>query len=84
MSEISATSVSQAERELALKYVAFAEKEAARIPDIAESTPTRPIAKAAVIGAGTMGGGIFHAGVPRSRTRASENKLLDYGFARAS
>jgi 3-hydroxyacyl-CoA dehydrogenase len=58
MSQTLATSVSEAERERALKHVAFAEKEAARIPDIAESTPTRPIAKAAVIGAGTMGGGI--------------------------
>ena len=34
------------------------EREAARIPDVPADTPVRDIRKAAVIGAGTMGGGI--------------------------
>jgi 3-hydroxyacyl-CoA dehydrogenase len=42
----------------AQRYFFFAEREAAKIPDIPADTPTFPIRKAAVIGAGTMGGGI--------------------------
>jgi 3-hydroxyacyl-CoA dehydrogenase len=46
----------------------FAERQAARIPDVPEDTPTRRIERAAVIGAGTMGGGIAmcfaNAGIP--------------------
>jgi 3-hydroxyacyl-CoA dehydrogenase len=36
----------------------FAERQAAKIPDVPDDTPVRPIARAAVLGAGTMGGGI--------------------------
>jgi 3-hydroxyacyl-CoA dehydrogenase len=42
----------------AQRYFFFAEREAAKIPDVPADTPTREIRKAAVIGAGTMGGGI--------------------------
>jgi 3-hydroxyacyl-CoA dehydrogenase len=46
----------------------FAERQVAKIPDVPDDTPTRPIARAAVIGAGTMGGGIAmcfaNAGIP--------------------
>jgi 3-hydroxyacyl-CoA dehydrogenase len=42
----------------ALRYAFFAEREAARIPGLPENTPMREVASAAVIGAGTMGGGI--------------------------
>jgi 3-hydroxyacyl-CoA dehydrogenase len=42
----------------ALRYAFFAEREVARIPDIPRDTPLRPIRTAAVVGAGTMGGGI--------------------------
>jgi 3-hydroxyacyl-CoA dehydrogenase len=42
----------------ALRYVFFAEREAGRIPDLPKDVPTREIKTAAVIGAGTMGGGI--------------------------
>src|SRR6266705_1045311 len=42
----------------AQRYFFFAEREAAKIPDVPADTPTREIKKAAVIGAGTMGGGI--------------------------
>ncbi|MBX9910200.1 MAG: enoyl-CoA hydratase/isomerase family protein [Beijerinckiaceae bacterium] len=56
------------ERSKALRHVFFAEREAAKIPGIAPGTAERPIASAAVIGAGTMGGGIAmcfaNAGIP--------------------
>ncbi|MGH7319966.1 MAG: 3-hydroxyacyl-CoA dehydrogenase NAD-binding domain-containing protein [Candidatus Rokuibacteriota bacterium] len=42
----------------AQRYFFFAEREAAKIPDVPADTPTREICQAAVIGAGTMGGGI--------------------------
>ncbi|HEY5147653.1 MAG TPA: enoyl-CoA hydratase-related protein, partial [Polyangiaceae bacterium] len=42
----------------ALRHIFFAERTAAKIPDIAADTPTLPIRKVAVLGAGTMGGGI--------------------------
>ena len=40
------------------RYIFFAEREAAKIPDVPPDTPTLAIKKAAVLGAGTMGGGI--------------------------
>ncbi|HET7825849.1 MAG TPA: 3-hydroxyacyl-CoA dehydrogenase NAD-binding domain-containing protein [Anaeromyxobacter sp.] len=52
----------------ALRHAFFAERAASKIPDVPEDTPTRPIRTAAVIGAGTMGGGIAmnfaNAGIP--------------------
>ena len=42
----------------ALRYAFFAEREVARIPGLPDGTPVRPINAAAVVGAGTMGGGI--------------------------
>ncbi|HVF64484.1 MAG TPA: 3-hydroxyacyl-CoA dehydrogenase NAD-binding domain-containing protein [Casimicrobiaceae bacterium] len=52
----------------ALRHVFFAERAAARIDDVPEGTRPRPIAKVAVIGAGTMGAGIavafLTAGLP--------------------
>jgi 3-hydroxyacyl-CoA dehydrogenase len=52
----------------ALRHAFFAERAAAKIPDVPEDTPLRKIAKTAVIGAGTMGSGItvnfLSAGVP--------------------
>jgi 3-hydroxyacyl-CoA dehydrogenase len=52
----------------AQRYFFFAEREAAKIPDVPKETAERPIKKAAVIGAGTMGGGIAmnfaSAGIP--------------------
>jgi 3-hydroxyacyl-CoA dehydrogenase len=42
----------------AMRHVFFAERKAAKIPDIGSDVPTLPVKKAAVIGAGTMGGGI--------------------------
>src|SRR5919197_323148 len=42
----------------AQRYFFFAEREAAKIPDVPPDTPVKEIRKAAVLGAGTMGGGI--------------------------
>ena len=52
----------------ALVHMFFADREAAKVPDVPKDTPVMPIAHAAVIGAGTMGGGIAmayaNAGIP--------------------
>ncbi|HEY7392264.1 MAG TPA: 3-hydroxyacyl-CoA dehydrogenase NAD-binding domain-containing protein, partial [Bryobacteraceae bacterium] len=42
----------------ALIHAFFAERTVSKIPDIPKDTPTFPIRRAAVVGAGTMGGGI--------------------------
>ena len=42
----------------ALRHAFFAERAAAKIPGIAEDTATRDVRQVAIIGAGTMGGGI--------------------------
>jgi 3-hydroxyacyl-CoA dehydrogenase len=58
----------QSKESRALRHAFFAERTAARIPDVPESTPVRPVRTAAVIGFGTMGGGIAmsfaNAGMP--------------------
>ena len=52
----------------ALRHAFMAERAASKIPDVPAETPTRPVRKVAVIGAGTMGGGIamnfLNAGIP--------------------
>jgi 3-hydroxyacyl-CoA dehydrogenase len=42
----------------AQRHVFFAEREAAKVPGLPVGTQPRPVARAAVLGAGTMGGGI--------------------------
>ena len=58
----------QSSESMALRHVFFAERAASKVPDVPEETPTRPIGKAAVIGFGTMGGGIamsfVNSGIP--------------------
>ena len=53
---------------LAMRHLFFAEREVAKIPDVPKDTPARAITRAAVVGAGTMGGGIAmayaNAGIP--------------------
>ena len=41
-----------------LIHVFFSEREVGKIPDVPKDTPIIPISSAAVVGAGTMGGGI--------------------------
>jgi 3-hydroxyacyl-CoA dehydrogenase len=68
----------------ALRHTFFAERAAARIPDVPDDTPTRPIRAAAIIGFGTMGGGIAmsfaNAGIPVT-VYEKEQAALDRGLA---
>ncbi|HKX31425.1 MAG TPA: 3-hydroxyacyl-CoA dehydrogenase NAD-binding domain-containing protein [Blastocatellia bacterium] len=68
----------------ALIHVFFGEREVARVPDIPADTPQIEIKSAAVVGAGTMGGGIAmnyaNAGIPVLLKEASP-ELLDKGLA---
>jgi 3-hydroxyacyl-CoA dehydrogenase len=68
----------------ALRHAFFAERAASKVPDIPEGTPARPLARAAVIGAGTMGGGIamnfLNAGIPVTLLELNE-EALDRGIA---
>jgi 3-hydroxyacyl-CoA dehydrogenase len=52
----------------ALIHVFFSEREVSKIPDVPKDTRTLPVHSAAVVGAGTMGGGIAmvlaNAGIP--------------------
>jgi 3-hydroxyacyl-CoA dehydrogenase len=63
----------------ALRHMFFAERQTSKIPDVPEDTPVREIAKAAVIGAGTMGGGIAmnfaNAGIPVTLVDTAEEAL---------
>ncbi len=68
----------------ALRHAFFAERTAAKVPDVPDDTPTRPIRTAAVIGFGTMGGGIAmsfaNAGIP-VRVLEIKSEALDKGLA---
>jgi 3-hydroxyacyl-CoA dehydrogenase len=68
----------------AQRYVFFAEREAAKIPDVPADTPAREVRRAAVIGAGTMGGGIAmnfaNVGIPVTVVEVAR-EALDRGLA---
>jgi 3-hydroxyacyl-CoA dehydrogenase len=68
----------------ALRHAFFGERAASKVPDIGEDTATRPIKSAAVIGAGTMGGGIAmnfaNAGIPVTILEMKQ-EALDKGLA---
>ncbi|HTQ62872.1 MAG TPA: 3-hydroxyacyl-CoA dehydrogenase NAD-binding domain-containing protein [Candidatus Solibacter sp.] len=68
----------------ALIHVFFGEREVAKIPDIPKDTPILPIRTAAVVGAGTMGGGIAmvfaNAGIP-VYLKDADQSALDRGLA---
>ncbi|MCJ1959316.1 3-hydroxyacyl-CoA dehydrogenase NAD-binding domain-containing protein [Novosphingobium mangrovi (ex Hu et al. 2023)] len=68
----------------ALRYLFFAERQTARVPDLPTGTPKRPIAKVGVIGAGTMGSGIamnfLSAGIPVTLVE-QEDAALERGVA---
>src|SRR5712692_3620177 len=67
-----------------LIHVFFGEREVAKIPDIPKETPTIPVNTAAVVGAGTMGGGIAmvlaNAGIP-VLLKEADQAALDRGLA---
>lgn len=75
------------ERSKALRHVFFAEREAAKIPGISADVKPRAIAKAAVIGAGTMGGGIAmcfaNSGIPVTLIE-QEQAQIDNGMNRVA
>jgi 3-hydroxyacyl-CoA dehydrogenase len=73
-SELMASPESKAQR-----YFFFAEREAAKIPDVPGDVPAKDVKKAAVIGAGTMGGGIAmnfaNVGIPVTVVEVAQDAL---------
>lgn len=63
----------------AQRHIFFAEREAAKVPGISKDVQPREIKRAAVIGAGTMGGGISmnfaNAGIPVTIIENNEDAL---------
>jgi 3-hydroxyacyl-CoA dehydrogenase len=68
----------------ALIHAFFGERTVAKIPGISKDVKPLPIAKAAIVGAGTMGGGIAmtyaNAGIP-IRLKETTQEALDRGMA---
>ena len=68
----------------ALRHIFVANRAASKIPDVPPSTPQREIKSVAVIGAGTMGGGIamnfINAGIPVKMLEMKQD-ALDRGLA---
>ncbi len=67
----------------AMRHMFFAERQTSKIPDVPDDTPLRAVKSAAVIGAGTMGGGIAmnfaNAGIPVSMMDVTQ-EAVDKGF----
>jgi 3-hydroxyacyl-CoA dehydrogenase len=63
----------------ALRHIFFAERAASKIPDVPADTPRRDIKSVAVVGAGTMGGGIsmnfLNAGIPVTLLEMKQDAL---------
>jgi 3-hydroxyacyl-CoA dehydrogenase len=74
----------QSNESKALRHAFFAERIAGKVPDVPADTPLRGISTAAVIGAGTMGGGIamnfLNAGIPVTLLDTTQ-AALDKGLA---
>lgn len=68
----------------AMIHIFFSERNVAKIPDIPKGTSTTKISRAAVVGAGTMGGGIAmnyaNAGIPVILREVTQ-EALDHGLA---
>jgi len=68
----------------ALRHLFTSQRAASKIADVPDSTPTRSIKQVAVIGAGTMGGGIsmnfLNAGIP-VKILETKQDALDRGIA---
>jgi 3-hydroxyacyl-CoA dehydrogenase len=71
------------EQSKALIHIFFGEREVAKIPEIPKETPTLPVNSTAVVGAGTMGGGIAmvfaNAGIP-VLLKDADQSALDRGL----
>ena len=63
----------------AQRYAFFAEREAAKVDGVPDGTKPRPVSSVAIIGAGTMGGGIAmsfaNAGIPVTLIETGEEQL---------
>ncbi|MDH3967665.1 MAG: 3-hydroxyacyl-CoA dehydrogenase NAD-binding domain-containing protein [Rhodospirillales bacterium] len=74
----------ESEQSKGQRHAFFAERQATKIPDVPADTPVQPIETAAVLGCGTMGGGIAmnfaNAGIPVTVLEA-EAEALDKGLA---
>jgi len=68
----------------AMRHAFFGERAAAKIPDVPSDTPLRKVERVAIVGAGTMGGGIamafLNAGFPVTILE-SRREALDKGVA---
>ena len=68
----------------ALRHLFTSQRAASKIADVPDTTPTRTIQQVAVIGAGTMGGGIsmnfLNAGIP-VKILETKQEALDRGIA---
>ena len=68
----------------ALRHLFLSQRAASKIADVPDTTPTRAIKQVAVIGAGTMGGGIsmnfLNAGIP-VKILETKQEALDRGIA---
>ncbi|HSJ45988.1 MAG TPA: 3-hydroxyacyl-CoA dehydrogenase NAD-binding domain-containing protein [Euzebyales bacterium] len=75
----------ESDQSRSLRHVFFAERRAAKIDDIGDDVEPRTIRQGAVIGAGTMGGGIAmnfaNAGIPVTVVEVDRDSL-DRGLAR--
>ncbi|HJV74236.1 MAG TPA: 3-hydroxyacyl-CoA dehydrogenase NAD-binding domain-containing protein [Noviherbaspirillum sp.] len=78
------TELVQTTESKALRHAFFGERSASKVKDVPGDTPTRAIKSAAVIGAGTMGGGIAmnfaNAGIPVTILEMKQ-EALDKGLA---
>ncbi len=79
VTELKASAQSRAQR-----HIFFAERDANKVPGVSRDTPVAPIRQAAVVGAGTMGGGIAmcftSAGIPVTLIETAQ-AALDRGMA---
>ena len=68
----------------AMRHSFFAEREAAKIPDVPDETPVIPVNSVGIIGAGTMGGGIAmnfaNVGIP-VKIIETKQEALDRGLS---
>ncbi len=69
----------QSTESAAMRHIFFAEREAAKILDVPADTPVRDIKKVAIIGGGTMGGGIAmcfaNVGIPVTLLEINDEAL---------
>ena len=73
------TKLMEGEQSRALRHIFFAERAASKVDGLPKMTQLRPIVKAGVIGAGTMGGGIsmnfLSAGIPVTIVEMTQDAL---------